>query len=212
MSCSMTIDAVRDRSKTVTRRHVDMWKSLERGDRLTLIEKGMGQVVLAEVEVVDVSVEPLSLVTPAECAAEGFPTYTPFEFQAFWMYGHGYGLPEDEAAVNRVRCRRIEWRYLDDPPTHRPDYIHLVSEGGAHSLHGPTRAAPTVFVLRNDTAIPSDLIHLDIRSDISAVNVDDAFPDSCSIAFSSSGVDVLVTFPGDLASVLELLADAVGVR
>lgn len=42
MSCSMTVDAVRDRSKTVTRRHVDTWRDLKPGDRLVLIEKGMG--------------------------------------------------------------------------------------------------------------------------------------------------------------------------
>lgn len=59
MSCSMTIDAVRARTKTVTRRHIDTWRNLRAGDRLTLIEKGMGlakgerQVVLAEVEIVE---------------------------------------------------------------------------------------------------------------------------------------------------------------
>ncbi len=118
MSYSMTIDAVRDRTKTVTRRHVDTWKKLAPGDRLTLIEKGMGlpkgakQVVLCDVKVVAVHVEPLSALTAAECAAEGFPDYTPFEFAAMWMGGHGYALPADERAVNRILCRRIEWRYL----------------------------------------------------------------------------------------------------
>lgn len=59
----MTIPAVRARVKTVTRRHVDTWKDLKPGDRLTLIEKGMGlpkgakQVVLTEVEITDVRVE-----------------------------------------------------------------------------------------------------------------------------------------------------------
>ncbi|MCB0969122.1 MAG: hypothetical protein KDB37_20010 [Ilumatobacter sp.] len=119
----MTIDAVRDQTKTVTRRKVGSWESLKPGDRLTLIEKGMGlpkgakQVVICEVEVVDVRVEPLSRITEAECAAEGFPQYTPFEFAAFWMAGHGYALPADERAVNRVLCRRIEWRYLDGEPS-----------------------------------------------------------------------------------------------
>lgn len=83
MSCSMTIDAVRDRTKTVTRRHVDTWTTLKPGDRLTLIEKGMGlpkdakQVVLAEVEIVDVRVEFLrELVYEFNgCTAEGFPDY-----------------------------------------------------------------------------------------------------------------------------------------
>ena len=38
----MTVEAVRNRQKVVTRRHVDTWKTLKAGDRLTLIEKGMG--------------------------------------------------------------------------------------------------------------------------------------------------------------------------
>ena len=42
MSCSMTVPAVRDRTKTVTRRHVDTWRDLAPGDRVVLIEKGMG--------------------------------------------------------------------------------------------------------------------------------------------------------------------------
>jgi hypothetical protein len=112
----MTIDAVKDRSKTVTRRHVDTWKNLYPGDRLTLIEKGMGlpkgakQVVLAEVEVVRVTVERLNLVTQADCAREGLPDMSPLSFMRYWAVAHGYPrwLPEDE----RIFCRRIEWRYL----------------------------------------------------------------------------------------------------
>ena len=56
----MTIGAVRDRTKDVTRRHEDTWTTLKPGDRLTLIEKGMGlppgakQVVLAEVEIASI--------------------------------------------------------------------------------------------------------------------------------------------------------------
>ena len=77
MSVSMTLDAVRDRTKTVTRRHVDSWQHLAAGDRLTLIEKGMGlpkgakQVVVCEVEIVDVRIETLGEVTTAEVIAEG---------------------------------------------------------------------------------------------------------------------------------------------
>lgn len=120
MSCSMTVDAVRDRTKTVTRRHVDSWKNLRPGDRLTLIEKGMGlpkgarQVVLAEVEVVDVRVEPLGLVIGGECRREGFPGMTADEFVRFWLDGHGYGKRLDLRIGRSVECRRIEWRYLDD--------------------------------------------------------------------------------------------------
>lgn len=111
MSCSMTIDAVRDRTKNVTRRHPDTWQRLAPGDRLTLIEKGMGlpkgakQVVLADVEVVDVREEPISdvLREPSATAAEGSPDMSPEEFVAFWRRSHG----------GADTCRRIEWRYLD---------------------------------------------------------------------------------------------------
>lgn len=120
MSCSMTVPAVRDRSKTVTRRHKDTWTNLKPGDRLVLIEKGMGlakgerQVVIAEVEVTDVRVEPVGRILAeghAGTAAEGLPEQTPVEFVRFWTMGHGYPvLPFSEALL--VECRRIEWRYL----------------------------------------------------------------------------------------------------
>lgn len=116
MSCSMTIDAVRARTKTVTRRHVDTWKALKPGDRLTLIEKGMGlpkgarQVVLAEVEIVAVDVEEIGYADMAgEVEREGFPDMEPPEFIRFWLRSHGYSDPYDWS----VKCRRIVWRYLD---------------------------------------------------------------------------------------------------
>ena len=86
MSCSMTIDAVRDRSKTVTRRHVNTWTTLTPGDRLVLIEKGMGlpkgatQVILAEVEIVSVRVESILKVDQAEVEREGMAGMFPDEF------------------------------------------------------------------------------------------------------------------------------------
>ena len=124
MSCSMTIDAVRARTKTVTRRHVDTWRDLKPGDRLTLIEKGMGlpkgsrQVVLAEVEIVDVNIEGLlDGMSPSEVEDEGFPGWTPETFVKFWLKGHGYGNLHP-AMWSQVACRRIEWRYLDEETGH----------------------------------------------------------------------------------------------
>lgn len=116
MSVALTLDAVRERRKTVTRRKVDTWRGLEAGDRLTLVEKGMGlpkgskQVVVAEVEIVDVRVQLLSHVDEADVRAEGF-TITPAGFARFWLDSHGYRQDEDPLV------RRIEWRYLDDPLT-----------------------------------------------------------------------------------------------
>jgi len=120
MSCSMTIEAVRDRTKTVTRRHVDTWTTLQPGDRLTLIEKGMGlpkgtaQVVLAEVEIVSVRVEPILKVDQAEVEREGMAGMFPDEFVGFWLDGHGYSSVRRHCDVRAVLCRRIEWRYLDE--------------------------------------------------------------------------------------------------
>lgn len=117
MSVSMTIDAVRARTKTVTRRHVDTWRALQPGDQLTLIEKGMGlpkgarQVVVAEVEVVDVRVEPLLAITDEDVEREGFPGWPREHFIQFWLDSHpGAGDFADGYPV-----RRIEWRYLEEP-------------------------------------------------------------------------------------------------
>lgn len=120
MSCSMTIPAVKARTKTVTRRHVDTWKDLKPGDRLTLIEKGMGlpkgekQVVLTEVEIVDVRVEELGFVLAEDDATkrEGLGHLTGLEFMRFWCQGHGYGTSLTPATMMMIECRRIEWRYL----------------------------------------------------------------------------------------------------
>jgi hypothetical protein len=118
MSCSITIDAVRDRTKTVTRRHIDTWTTLTAGDRLTLIEKGMGlpkgarQAVLAEVEIVDVRIEPLFAMTDADCAAEGFPKYTADDFVAMWLESHRVPAFAGQHEAMAYMVRRIEWRYL----------------------------------------------------------------------------------------------------
>lgn len=133
MSVTLTLDAVRARTKTVTRRQVDSWCTLTAGDRLTLVEKGMGlpkgaqQVVVAEVEVVDVRVEPLSRgASWSEIRAEGLwdrartvltdPTsgQSPGEwFCSFWLTSHGHRADADPRLV---KVRRIEWRYLDEEP------------------------------------------------------------------------------------------------
>ena len=119
MSVSMTVDAVRARQKTVTRRHVDTWKNLAVGDRLTLIEKGMGlakgskQTVICDVQVVAVDVVPLWSITEDDVIAEGFEGMFPGEFCAMWMDSHGYGRIVEQTAALAVPCRRIEWRYLD---------------------------------------------------------------------------------------------------
>lgn len=113
MSVALTEPAVRDRSKTVTRRNG--WRFLKAGDRLTLCRKTMGRKPgepldrIAEVEVVSVRRERLAAVTADEVALEGFPGMKPQEFvQRFFVEGQGLS-PEADVT-------RIEWRYLDPAP------------------------------------------------------------------------------------------------
>lgn len=111
MSVALTEDAVRDRSKTVTRRMG--WLNLTPGTRLTLCRKVMGRrrgeplVRIVDVEVVDVRREPLGAITAAEVAAEGFPSWTPAEFVEFFCGSHKGCAPSSEVT-------RIEWRYLTE--------------------------------------------------------------------------------------------------
>lgn len=108
MSVSHTEAQVVDRSKTVTRRQG--WLFLRPGDPLTLCRKVMGRmgaplVKVAEVEVVSIRREPLSKITDADCAREGFPDWTADRFVAF--FGETFGGGPDQIVT------RIEWRYLE---------------------------------------------------------------------------------------------------
>ena len=134
MSVAFTEQAVRDRTKTVTRRKG--WTFLKPGDRLTLCRKVMGRkkgeplVRVAEVEVVSVRRESLGHLihphrSPAEgpyfdaapwhnpeyaadeMVREGFPGLSPTAFvRTYFVDEQGMGYHDD--------VTRIEWRYLDD--------------------------------------------------------------------------------------------------
>ena len=123
MSVSLTEDAVRARTKTVTRRKG--WTFLRPGDRLTLCRKVMGRKAgeplerIAEVEVVDVRREPLIAFRYEDIGREGVPApewaTTNHErlcrdcAVASWTgwYARTMGIPIDSTEVTR-----IEWRYL----------------------------------------------------------------------------------------------------
>ena len=121
LSCSMTIPQVRARTKTVTRR-MGWWNPktdeplVKPGDRLRLVEKGMGLksgekvAELAVVEVVSVTRELLCDITSDEVAREGFSEMSPIEFGAFFCEGH-------KGAHWTLPVTRIEWRYLDGEVT-----------------------------------------------------------------------------------------------
>jgi hypothetical protein len=112
MACSMTVDAVKAGTKTVTRRHAGTWAMLKPGDRLVLIERGMGlpkgakQVVLAEVTIVSNEIVDLDDIDQDDCAAEGFPDMTPEQFVDMWCESHHIRQPHCYVSV-----RRIEWVY-----------------------------------------------------------------------------------------------------
>jgi hypothetical protein len=129
MSTSLTEQAVRDRTKTVTRRLG--WVFLTPGSRLTLCRKVMGRkrrdgtieplVRLAEVEVVDVRREPLWNITDDDILREGVDSA---------VFGEHYtdtGQPTTSAWIEwfceqmdvapDTVITRVEWVYLDEAAT-----------------------------------------------------------------------------------------------
>lgn len=121
MSFSATVDPMRAQTKTVTRRNPTTWKNLQPGDRLTAVEKAMGlprgtkQVVIGEIEVTGVRVEPLFMIEWEQDAngrlagpgREGFSSL--HEFKAVWVDMAGGWDPE-------ARVRRIEFRHIKGEP------------------------------------------------------------------------------------------------
>jgi hypothetical protein len=116
MSVAFTEQAVRDRTKTVTRRKG--WTSLKPGDRLTLCRKVMGRKPdepidrIVDVEVISVRREQLGEVTADEVTREGFPGMSPAEFvRRFFVDAQGIELSDI--------VTRIEWTYIT-PEGSRP--------------------------------------------------------------------------------------------
>lgn len=109
MSVALTEQAVRDRTKTVTRRLG--WVFLKPGDRLTLCEKVMGRkpdeplVRIAEVEVTSVRREGLHRIDYGDLALEGFAGWDRADFINYFCE-HMKCTPDTDVT-------RIEWRYLD---------------------------------------------------------------------------------------------------
>lgn len=124
MSVALTEDAVRARTKTVTRRLG--WRFLKPGDRLTLCRKVMGRrggeplVRICDVEVVSVRREPVCAITDDDILREGV---VPISGRFMEIYVDT-GQPSVPAWVEwfceQMRCdpydhvTRIEWRYLDE--------------------------------------------------------------------------------------------------
>lgn len=113
MSVALTEQAVRDRSKTVTRRLG--WEFLQPGQRLTLVRKSMGRrrrdgtveplVRITDVEIVSAIRVVLGAIIPSDVEREGFPGWTGEQFVEFFCQTHKGCTP------NTV-VTRIEWSYL----------------------------------------------------------------------------------------------------
>jgi hypothetical protein len=119
MSFSMTTEAVRNRTKTVTRRLG--WDSIKPGDVLCAVKKGMGLKKgekverLALIRVVSTRWEPLYAVLycdEEEMRREGFPGMSVYEFMDMFCRAN---------RCNQYRLvNRIEFEYVqDDPETDR---------------------------------------------------------------------------------------------
>jgi hypothetical protein len=115
MSFSMTTAAVRNRSKTVTRR-LGWWR-LEPGEVLQAVEKAQGLkrgehvVPICLIRVVSVSEEPLDAILDRdldEVEREGFPGQSPVEFAARFV-AHN---KRDGVWLNTL-VNRIEFEYVE---------------------------------------------------------------------------------------------------
>lgn len=88
MSFFLTRPQFEAKTKTVTRRLG--WRFLKAGDQVMGVEKsqGLGKggklVKLHPVRITDVRQERLDAIDADDCAAEGFPDMTPFEFVAMF--------------------------------------------------------------------------------------------------------------------------------
>jgi hypothetical protein len=107
MSVALTAPAVRNRTKTQTRRVG--WRRLEVGHQLALCPKYRGvrradRELITIVDVLSVRREPLSAIAAADVIAEGFPDLPPAEFVEFFCRTHRGVTPASEIT-------RIEWAY-----------------------------------------------------------------------------------------------------
>lgn len=111
ISCALTKEQVRARTKTETRRLG--WKHLKRGELLRVVEKAMGLkkgepiVTLAIVRVEAAWRERLDEINEASVTREGFAGMSPAEFVAMFCK-HMKCEPSTEVKV-------IRWSYVEEP-------------------------------------------------------------------------------------------------
>ena len=108
MSFALTIDQIRNRAKTVTRRNG--WWFLKSGDVVNAVEKAMGLrrgekiKRICQIRIVSTWAEPLNAITGDDVEKEGFPGWTPQDF--IEMYSkHNRCLDIDP--VNRIEFEYV---------------------------------------------------------------------------------------------------------
>jgi hypothetical protein len=109
MSFMLTKAQMRNQTKTVTRRLG--WKNLKIGEVIQAVEKCQGLKKgekikpICKIRVIDVRREELCSITEQDCAREGFPEYTPFDFVSMFCRTHKNCIPLSFVT-------RIEFEYL----------------------------------------------------------------------------------------------------
>ncbi len=111
MSFAMTVEQMRARRKTVTRRHTA--KHVAEGDLILAVEKARGvrvadRVSIAVIRVLSVRRETLGMITPAECILEGFPELSPREFVQLYLKGNGIS---PRVPLTEIETTRIEFKF-----------------------------------------------------------------------------------------------------
>ena len=117
MSFAMTTEQIRNRTKTCTRRM--RWLFAKVGDIVQPVVKGQGlkcgervEKIGGPIRFMDVRRERADgiIITPNDCAREGFPNLTPYEFVAMCCKANGCYYWDV--------ITRIEFEYLEDDSNH----------------------------------------------------------------------------------------------
>ena len=107
MSFAATVEQVRNRTKTVTRRNG--WTFLRVGDILTAVDRnprcGDDYERLCDIRVTDIRTERLTDITVEDVAKEGFPGKSPAWFMA--MYRKAFAQWRRGMAVRRIKFEYI---------------------------------------------------------------------------------------------------------
>ena len=116
MSFSKTVEQMRARTKTVTRRYG--WWFLKPGDRVQAVEKAIGLKKgekvkkICVIEIISSHGEKLENITRDECVREGFPSFSPSELIDLIVSMRPRRRHDPYRAPIDEPVNRIEFRYV----------------------------------------------------------------------------------------------------